>query len=119
VRLAEDDLGDVHGLPVDKAAVEDAGIAVVAEDLQGVPHVDDDGVGLVVHRHPAGAVEHLQARHAVVEDEGEGADVRVGLHADGQLRLRAPRVVVDLELQEEVVVSCCPGGGGGGGERLL
>ena len=31
-------------------------------------------------------------------------DVRVGLDADGQLRLWAPRVVVDLELQEEVEV---------------
>jgi len=31
-------------------------------------------------------------------------DVHVGLDADGQLRLWAPRVVVDLELQEEVEV---------------
>jgi len=66
--------------------------------------VHDDGARLVARRDPAASVEHLQPRHAVVEYEGEGADVRVGLDADGQLRLWAPRVVVDLELQEEVEV---------------
>ena len=127
-RLGEDDPGDAHGLPVDEAAVEDAGVAAVAEDLEGVAHVHDDGARLVARRDPAAAVEHLEARDAVVEDEGEGADVCVGLDADGQLRLRAPRVVVDLELEEEVEVlllllllfrcclCCCLGAGD---ERLL
>jgi len=32
-RLREDDSGDAHGVPVDEAAVEDAGVAAVAEDL--------------------------------------------------------------------------------------
>uniref|UniRef100_A0A8R7USV9 Uncharacterized protein n=1 Tax=Triticum urartu TaxID=4572 RepID=A0A8R7USV9_TRIUA len=113
-RLGEDDPGDSHGLPVDEHAVEHAGVAPVAEDLQRVADVDHERARLVTRGDPGLAVagtEDLQARHAVGEDEGERGHVGVRLHAHGQLRLRAPRVVVDLELQQQVVLHLGLAGG--------
>ena len=80
-RLAEDGPGDPDLLLVDKAAVEDALVAAVAQDLDGVADVHDNGTRHALGRHPLALVEELKAGHHVVEDEGECAHVGVSLHA--------------------------------------
>ena len=73
----------------------------VAQDLDGVADVHDDGVGNAFRRHPFALVEELQAGHHVVQNESERAHVGVSFNAEGKLRLRADGIVVDFHLEKK------------------
>lgn len=83
--------------------MEDAPVLAVAEDLKAVADVDDEGVGDRLGSDPLVVVVDLQAGDHVGEDEGEGTHVGVGLDAEGEIRLGAFGVVVDLHLQQELI----------------
>lgn len=103
-RLAENRPGNPHIFFIYKSSVKDAAVLPIADDLEHVTDVDDDGIRDEGSCDPAGVVlEDLEAWDPVVEDEGEGANVGVSFDAEDQLRLWAAWVVVDLELEEEVV----------------
>lgn len=104
-RLAESRPRDPDLFLVDEPPVEDALVLPVAQNLDRVADVHYDGVRDAFRRDPFALVEELQAGNHVVEDEGEGAYVGVGLDAQGELRLRAFWVVVDFHLDEVFVLS--------------
>jgi len=73
--------------------------------LEKVADVDDEGAGHGRDVHPSAAAaaaaveEHLQAAHAVLQEDGEERRVRVPGVAEGEVRLRARRVVVARHLE--------------------
>jgi hypothetical protein len=63
--------------------------------LKKVADVDDQSAGQGRDVHPAAAVEeHLQTAHGVLQEDGEEGGVGVPAGAEGEVRLRARRVVV-------------------------
>ena len=98
-RLAEHRPRNPHLLLVNQSPVKNTLVLTIAENLYGVSNVHDDGVGDAFGGHPLALIEKLQARHHVVEDEGESAHVGVGFHSESQFRLGTFWVVVDLLLK--------------------
>ncbi|WVZ91631.1 hypothetical protein U9M48_037776 [Paspalum notatum var. saurae] len=68
--------------------------------LKKVADVDDQGAGKGRNDNPAAVEEHLQAAHAVLQEDGEEGRVGVPAGAEGEVRLRARRLVVARRAEE-------------------
>ncbi|WVZ96270.1 hypothetical protein U9M48_041928 [Paspalum notatum var. saurae] len=87
-------------------AVPGAAVASVAEHLDLVAGVDDDGSGQRLHVGPLAVLEHLEAADLVVlEEQDDAAGVGVRAQAGDEVRARARRVVADLGAEEGLVAA--------------
>lgn len=102
-RLTEHSPRYSHLLLVHQAPVKNTLVLAVAEDLDGVADVHENGVGHAFRRHPLAVVEKLQAGHHVVKQEGERTNVRVSFNPKSQLWLWTCWVVVDLHLKQKLL----------------
>ena len=85
-------------------AVPRAAVAAIAEHLDLVAGVDDDGAGERLHVGPPAVLEHLEAADLVVlEQQDDAAGVRVRAQARDEVRPRTRRVVADLGAEEGLV----------------
>lgn len=74
----------------------------IAEDLDGVPNVHDDGVGNTFSGHPLALVKELEARNHVVENESECTYIGVSFDTESEFWLWTLGVVIDFHLKKKL-----------------